>query len=85
MAAASEASPGLAKNTICYGAADLALGGAHIRNAPVWVHADDTFPVAVVASAFGVEMGAIIGTNVFRQFLTTIDAPQNTAHPFRTR
>ena len=67
---------GLAKNTICYGAADLALGGAHIRNAPVWVHADDTFPVAVVASAFGAEMGAIIGTNVFRQFLTTIDAPQ---------
>ena len=67
---------GLAKNTICYGAADLALGGAHIRNAPVWVHADDTFPVAVVASAFGAEMGAIIGTNVFQQFLTTIDAPR---------
>ena len=67
---------GLRRNTICYGAADLALGGASIRNAPVWVHADDTFPIGLVASAFGVEMGPIIGTNVFRQFLTTIDAPE---------
>ncbi len=66
---------GLVRNTICYGAADLALGGARIENAPVWVHADDTFPIAVVAGAFGVEMGPIIGTNVFHQFLTTIDAP----------
>ena len=66
----------LFKNTVCYGAADLDLGGARIRNAPVSVHADDTFPAGAVASAFGVEMGPIIGTNVFRQFLTTIDAPQ---------
>ena len=66
----------LFKSTICYGAADLDLGGARIRNAPVSVHADDTFPVGAVASAFGVEMGPVIGTNVFRQFLTTIDAPQ---------
>ncbi len=68
---------GLVKNSICYGAADLTLGGAHIQNAPVWVHADDTFPIGSVPAAFGVEMGPIIGTNIFQQFLTTIDAPQH--------
>lgn len=58
-----------------YGAADLALGEARIWNAPVWVHTDATFRSGVVQSAFGVEMGPIIGTNVFQQFLTTIDSP----------
>ena len=40
------------------------------------VHADETFRVDAVASAFGVEIGPIIGTNVFQQFFTTIDAPE---------
>jgi hypothetical protein len=66
---------GLVTNTICYGAADLGLGDAQLLNVPVWVHADTTFPIGAVATAFGVEMGPIIGTNVFHQFLTTIDAP----------
>ena len=40
------------------------------------VHADDAIPARTIASAFGVEMGPIIGTNILGQFLTTVDAPQ---------
>ena len=66
---------GLVTNTMCYGSADLTLGGARIQNAPVVVHADDAIPASSIASAFGVEMGPIIGTNILGQFLTTVDAP----------
>jgi hypothetical protein len=65
----------LVTKRVCYGAADLDLGAARIHNVPVCVHADDTLPVGAVARAFGVEMGAIIGTNVLQEFLSTIDAP----------
>lgn len=66
----------LVRKRICYGTADVDLGGAHIQNTPVYVHPDDTFPLDDVARAFGVEMGPIVGTNVLQQFLTTIDAPE---------
>jgi hypothetical protein len=68
---------GLVARTICYGTADLDLAGARLRNVPISVHADAAVPIAAIARAFGVDMGPIIGTNVFRQFLTTIDAPGN--------
>ncbi|MBY0564714.1 MAG: retroviral-like aspartic protease family protein [Hyphomonadaceae bacterium] len=61
---------------VCHGRADLELGGARLRNAPVAVHPDNAFasPVAIAAELGG-EFGVVIGTNVFRQFLTTVDAP----------
>jgi hypothetical protein len=60
---------------MCYGSADLTLGDARMQNAPVVVHADDAIPASSIASAFGVEMGPIIGTNILGHFLTTVDAP----------
>jgi hypothetical protein len=38
------------------------------------VHDDATLPVSEVARQFGADMDLIIGTNVFEQFLTTIDS-----------
>ena len=66
---------GLTTASVCYGIADLDLGTARVRNVPVHVHAEDTLPIATVGSAFGAKVDLIIGTNVFAQFLTTIDAP----------
>ena len=72
---AGEAFAGLTTASVCYGMADLDLGTARMRNVPVHVHADDTLPIETVGSAFGAKIDLIIGTNVFAQFLTTIDAP----------
>jgi hypothetical protein len=61
---------------ICHGRADLELGSARLVNIPVAVHRDDSLPAATIATAFGADLGVVIGTNVFRQFLTTVDAPE---------
>lgn len=60
---------------VCHGVADLELGPVRLRNAPVAVH-HGALPAEQIASAFGVELGPIIGTNVLQQFLTTVDSPR---------
>ena len=66
---------GLRFGRMCHGVADFRLGDARFQNVPVSVHPDQTFPSAQVAASFGVDMGPIIGTNIFGQFLTTFDTP----------
>ena len=63
-------------SSICYGQANLRLGEAHLINVPVAVHKDSTLPTSAIAEAFDAPLGVIIGTNVFRQFMTTVDAPR---------
>lgn len=65
----------LSVGSVCHGRAALTLGGARLENVPVAVHDDGQLQTDGLAQQFGVEFGVIIGTNVFRQFLTTVDAP----------
>jgi hypothetical protein len=67
---------GLVTAGIEHGVTDLEIGGARFRNVPAAVHDDATLPVSEVARQFGADMDLIIGTNVFEQFLTTIDSPR---------
>jgi len=64
---------GLSRGEACYGVADLHMGPVQIENVPVTIHSDDAIPTEAIAEALGVEMGPIIGTNIFSNFLTTFD------------
>lgn len=64
----------LVSGKVCYGVTDLELGTASLRNVPVAVH-EGVLPTRRVAEAFGVELGPIVGTNVLRRFLATVDGP----------
>ena len=57
------------------GFVDLELGSFVLLNVPVYVldHLDGQSKN--LAAAFGEELGPIVGTNIFQQFLTTIDGP----------
>lgn len=65
----------LSSGRVCYGVTDLELGPIRISQVPVLVLHHHS-PAKVLADAFGVELGPIIGTNVLQQFLCTLDAPQ---------
>lgn len=68
----------LANAPICHGRANLELGKARLSNVPVAVHVDEAFAAPIAAAAdLGDTYGVVIGTNVFRQFLTTVDAPNH--------
>ena len=64
----------LSRTRVCFGVADLELGGARLENVPVAVHRDGISSDAL-AAAFGARADAIIGTNVLEQFLVTVDGP----------
>jgi hypothetical protein len=49
------------------------MGSIRLANVPVAVH-EGTLPADQLSRLFGVELGPIVGTNVFKQFLSTIDA-----------
>lgn len=72
--ACEKAFAALASGRVCYGVADLELGAARLRNVPVAVH-EGVLPTRRIAEAFGVELGPIVGTNVLRRFLVTVDGP----------
>ncbi|OQX13462.1 MAG: hypothetical protein BWK76_16100 [Desulfobulbaceae bacterium A2] len=57
------------------GFADLEFGSFSLRNVPVYVMDHLTAQSEGIAAACGEELGPIIGTNVFQQFLVTIDGP----------
>lgn len=60
----------LQASQVCNGVADLDLGPVHIANAPVVVVS------SLPGEILGVELGPVLGTNFFEQFLTTIHAPR---------
>lgn len=61
---------------VCYGVSDLDIGPIRLVNVPVAVH-ESVLPVDQLTSAFGVEFGPIVGTNVLQQFLSTVDGPNH--------
>jgi hypothetical protein len=64
----------LTNHAISYGVAHLDLGPVRGENVPVAVH-HGALPTAQIAASFGVPLGPIIGTNLLRPFLTTVDGP----------
>lgn len=65
----------LTRHRVSYGLADLSLGPVRGHHVPVTVH-HGALPTAQIAAAFGVPLGPIIGTNLLRPFLATIDGPE---------
>lgn len=57
---------------LCYTTADLTIGGISMKNVPVAIHASG-IQTEALSQAYGVEVGPIIGTNILKQFLTTVD------------
>lgn len=64
----------LRRHWIGYGVADLELGPVSLRHVPVAVH-EGALPAQAVAAVFGTELGPIIGSNILRRFLATVDGP----------
>jgi len=54
---------------VCFGVADLELGGLRITNLPVSVVG------ALPSEQMGIPLGPVLGTNFLQLFLSTIDAP----------
>jgi hypothetical protein len=65
----------LTHHHVSYGLVDLSLGPVRGRHVPVAVH-HNALPTAQIAADFGVPFGPIIGTNLLRPFLATIDGPE---------
>lgn len=64
----------LSRTRLCYGLADLELGPVRLANVPVTVHAEGLSP-APLAEHFDSPMDAVIGTCILKQFLATVDGP----------
>jgi hypothetical protein len=65
---------GLRSDVISVGIADIELGPVKVTNAPVMIH-EKALDSESLATAFDIEMGPIIGTNLLEQFLVTMDGP----------
>jgi hypothetical protein len=73
--ACEKAFAALQSGRVCYGVTDLELGAGELRNVPVVVHDEGVLSSQGMAEAFGVELGPIVGTNLLRPFLATVDGP----------